>query len=170
VPTLALQLAAGATTEAAAQTSEETTPASEEVIDIGEELASIRAELDATREDASAAASRESDAQARFVALEARLLEIEAEAEQERTRAVTRDDRMPASAAAGEVRSLPGEARTVLKRSNIRRGPGTEHPILATIEAGTVVTAFGVIGQWTRIAGEGIGAGWIYSELLGSPD
>lgn len=145
-----------------------------EDVDIETEVERIRDELDATRRDAEAAAEREAEATARIAEIEAALRELETAEAEERTRAerareaVTTATR-PEAAEPGEVKALDGAELTVRTRSNVRAGPGLQHPVIATLDGGVPVTAHGELGEWTRIT-VGAERGWIYSRLLQTPD
>lgn len=56
-----------------------------------------------------------------------------------------------------------------LKRSNIRKRPGTQSKILKTIAAGSTVTAVGFQGNWIKVRTGYKQTGWIYYTLLTAP-
>jgi N-acetylmuramoyl-L-alanine amidase len=50
--------------------------------------------------------------------------------------------------------------------ANLRAGPGTEHPVLAVVEAGTTVGLLGRSGAWYQVEGPGYQLGWMAAEVL----
>jgi peptidoglycan LD-endopeptidase LytH len=57
----------------------------------------------------------------------------------------------------------PRYVRTRPERLNLRAGPGETSEILDQLEAGTVVRAEAIRGQWLRVHAPGPGRGWIHS-------
>ena len=62
------------------------------------------------------------------------------------------------------------ERIVLLKKSNIRTGPGTNHGILATSQAGTVYTVIGNERDWYKLRMGNGQTGWIASWLVGSAE
>ncbi len=58
-----------------------------------------------------------------------------------------------------------------VKRANIRRGPGTNHRVIAVMERGKPLVEFLRRGKWVKIGigGEPPRIGWIYETLIGEP-
>jgi hypothetical protein len=55
----------------------------------------------------------------------------------------------------------------VVRRSNLRDGPGTGFAVLATLTPGTEVTGYSYKGKWVRVRLEDGTEGWIYLTLIG---
>jgi len=56
----------------------------------------------------------------------------------------------------------------VVKRSNIREGPGLQFEVLATLDEGTWITGYSARGSWLRVeSSQGLG-GWIHLSLVSS--
>lgn len=55
---------------------------------------------------------------------------------------------------------------SVTKRSNFREGPGTEFPVLSTIDAGTTLMGHASKGSWIRAQSPDGMAGWIHNSLV----
>ncbi len=53
-----------------------------------------------------------------------------------------------------------------IKTSNVRRGPGINNPVLATIPPGTTVKAMGKQGSWYQVTLPDGRIGWIHESLL----
>jgi hypothetical protein len=56
----------------------------------------------------------------------------------------------------------------VLKKSNLRSGPGLEHKILAQLEKGTLIVGLSHIERWIQVEAPGEMTGWIYRPLVGA--
>lgn len=56
----------------------------------------------------------------------------------------------------------------VLKKSNLRSGPGLEHEILAELEQGTLIVGLSHKGPWIQVQAPGEMTGWIYRPLVGA--
>ena len=69
-------------------------------------------------------------------------------------------------AAAEPAVELADRTMWVLKRSNIRLGPGTDHAKVGLLEVGDAVQVTGEIGAWLRIAAPGGGEAFVYAPLL----
>jgi hypothetical protein len=54
----------------------------------------------------------------------------------------------------------------VLKRSNIREGPGLEFPVLCTVEKGSSVTGYSYQGEWVQVKSEDDREGWVFHALV----
>jgi hypothetical protein len=54
----------------------------------------------------------------------------------------------------------------VLKRSNVREGPGFEFKVLFTVEKGNSVIGHSYKGQWVQVRSEDNREGWIFHTLL----
>ena len=56
-------------------------------------------------------------------------------------------------------------------RSNVRSGPGTQHPVVARLEQGESVTVLGASGGggWYLISRDGRGRGYVSAPLLVPP-
>ena len=68
----------------------------------------------------------------------------------------------------GEASFAQPVSLKVLKKSNLRIGPGLEHKILTELEKGTKVIGFAYMGSWIHVeAPEGI-SGWIFQTLVES--
>jgi hypothetical protein len=69
---------------------------------------------------------------------------------------------------AGEASFTQPVPLKVLKKSNLRIGPGLEHKILIELEKGAKVFGFAYMGSWIHVeAPEGI-SGWIFQTLVES--
>lgn len=55
----------------------------------------------------------------------------------------------------------------VVRRANVRRGPGTDHPVLRTLDAGARLTGHAAKGSWIRTTDETDASGWIHRSLVG---
>jgi len=55
---------------------------------------------------------------------------------------------------------------TLNARGNLREGPGQEFKILATLDAGSRITAYFTKGQWMRVESDGGKSGWIRRSLV----
>jgi len=64
-----------------------------------------------------------------------------------------------------------GEVRVARVRSNVRSGPGTQHPVVARLEQGESVTVLGASGGggWYLISRDGRGRGYVSAPLLVPP-
>ena len=56
----------------------------------------------------------------------------------------------------------------VLKKSNLRSGPGLEHEIVAELEKGTLIVGLSHKGIWIQVKAPGEMTGWIYRPLVGA--
>jgi hypothetical protein len=56
----------------------------------------------------------------------------------------------------------------VLKKSNLRSGPGLEHEIVAELEKGTLIVGLSHKGTWIQVKAPGEMSGWIYRPLVGA--
>jgi hypothetical protein len=56
----------------------------------------------------------------------------------------------------------------VLKKSNLRSGPGLQHEILAQLEKGTLITGLSHKGPWIQVKAPKEMTGWIYRPLVGA--
>ena len=75
--------------------------------------------------------------------------------------------RKPGALQPGEVPfALPLDL-SVIKVSNMRKGPGAQYPVVATLQPNTPVTGFARKGDWVRITDENGLSGWIYQSLVG---
>ncbi len=54
----------------------------------------------------------------------------------------------------------------VVRRSNLRDGPGTGERLVTTLEGGTVLQAESYLGDWLRVHDEAGHAGWIFRDLV----
>lgn len=68
---------------------------------------------------------------------------------------------------AGEVAFSVPLSLKLIRRGNVRKGPGLQYPVLATLEAGVVVTGYSYKGKWVQVKLEDGSRGWIYQSLLG---
>ena len=57
----------------------------------------------------------------------------------------------------------------VLKKSNLRIGPGLEHKILIELEKGSNVLGFAYMGSWIHVEAPEGKTGWIFQPLVGAP-
>jgi hypothetical protein len=55
-------------------------------------------------------------------------------------------------------------------RTNVREGPGTDQPVLFTVESGTVLVAYATLGDWVRVADTAGRGGWIIRGRVGRRD
>jgi hypothetical protein len=56
----------------------------------------------------------------------------------------------------------------VLKRSNLRSGPGLEHEIVVQLEKGTLIVGLSHSKHWIQVEAPGEITGWIYRPLVGA--
>ena len=56
----------------------------------------------------------------------------------------------------------------VLKKSNLRSGPGLEHEIVAELDKGTMIVGLSHKGRWIQVEAPGEMTGWIYRPLVGA--
>jgi hypothetical protein len=56
----------------------------------------------------------------------------------------------------------------VLKKSNLRSGPGLEHEVLAELEKGTLIVGMSHKGLWIQVKAPKEMTGWIYRPLVGA--
>ena len=56
----------------------------------------------------------------------------------------------------------------VLKKSNLRSGPGLEHKILAELEKGTLIVGLAHKGPWIQVKAPKEMTGWVYRPLVGA--
>jgi hypothetical protein len=76
----------------------------------------------------------------------------------------------------GEERSiqlLPGEVPfalpldlRVIKTSNIRKGPGLDYKVIATVAPNSSLRGYSYKGQWVRVEGDNNLRGWIFQTLV----
>lgn len=52
-------------------------------------------------------------------------------------------------------------------RTNVREGPGTDQPVLFTVDRGTPVTAYSAVGDWVKVTDDAGRTGWIIRSRLG---
>ena len=69
-------------------------------------------------------------------------------------------------AAAGPAVEPADMTMWVLKRSNLRSGPGTDHAKVGLLEVGDEVQVTGEVGAWFRIDAPGGGEAFVYAPLL----
>lgn len=74
-------------------------------------------------------------------------------------------DRIEASA--GEVLFGVPVSLKVVRTSNVRKGPGLDFRVLATLDGGTPVTGYSYKGKWVHVKLEDGTDGWIYQALVG---
>jgi hypothetical protein len=67
---------------------------------------------------------------------------------------------------AGEVAFSVPLSLEVARRSNVRKGPGLQFPVLTVLEAGAPVTGYSYKGKWVQVKLEDGSRGWIYQTLL----
>jgi len=66
----------------------------------------------------------------------------------------------------GEVLfSLPLTLK-VIKKSNVREGPGKDFKVIATLEPDTLLIGYSYKGQWIRVGGANKMNGWIFQTLV----
>jgi len=68
---------------------------------------------------------------------------------------------------AGEVPFALPLRLAATARANLRQGPGATFPVVFTLEAGTLLTAYSYADQWVRISDENGHAGWVFQGLIG---
>jgi hypothetical protein len=56
----------------------------------------------------------------------------------------------------------------LLKKSNLRKGPGVEHKILLTLEKDNLVTGYSRRGDWIRVTTSDGQTGWLFQSLVGA--
>lgn len=56
----------------------------------------------------------------------------------------------------------------VLKKSNLRSGPGLEHEIVAELEKGTLIVGLSHKGRWIQVKAPKEMTGWVYRPLVGA--
>ena len=61
---------------------------------------------------------------------------------------------------------LPIKLKTV-SRGNVREGPGTNFPVVLTLEGGVALTGISYLGDWLRVTDDGGQTGWIAKPLVG---
>jgi len=66
----------------------------------------------------------------------------------------------------GEVLFAVPLALQVMKKSNVREGPGLGYRVITSVAPNTSVTGYSYKGQWVRVEGENDLKGWIYQSLL----
>ena len=71
---------------------------------------------------------------------------------------------------AGEVAFAVPVPLTTLQRSNVRTGPGLDHGVAVTLDAGVVLTGLSYTAEWVRVAWDGGTEGWIFHTLVSSAD
>ncbi|MBW1981939.1 MAG: SH3 domain-containing protein [Deltaproteobacteria bacterium] len=54
----------------------------------------------------------------------------------------------------------------VIKRSNVRQGPGTDYKIIATLPPHSLVTGFIYKGSWVKVRSKNNIIGWIHQDLV----
>jgi len=67
---------------------------------------------------------------------------------------------------AGEVRFAAPVDLKVLKASNIRKSPGLDAEVLATLQPGTSLTGLSYKGRWVRVLSGDHATGWVFQGLL----
>jgi hypothetical protein len=67
---------------------------------------------------------------------------------------------------AGEVRFATPMELKVTKTAKLRKAPGLDAEVLATLKPGTAVTGFSYRGKWVRVVCDDHSAGWIFEALL----
>lgn len=92
-------------------------------------------------------------------------------ATQVKTLATAGSGRLAAGAAADQQ---PGETAFAVpvplqasSRANVRAGPGTEHPIVFTVDRGTNLTGYSYTAEWVRVTDASGRVGWVHSNLVG---
>ena len=68
---------------------------------------------------------------------------------------------------AGEVMFSQPVPLRVLKRSNLRQGPGRKYKIVTTLKKGSSLIGYSYKGQWLRVNREAGNYGWIHQALVG---
>jgi hypothetical protein len=93
-------------------------------------------------------------------------------ANQAKGRVRTAQDRLSSmvntSAPSGEDSFAQPLPLKVLKKSNLRSGPGLEHEILAELEKGTLIVGLSHKGSWIKVKAPKEMTGWIYRPLVGA--
>jgi hypothetical protein len=74
-------------------------------------------------------------------------------------------DISPSSGEASFAQPLPLK---VLKKSNLRSGPGLDHKILTELEIGTLLVGLSHKGRWIQVKAPKELTGWIYQPLVGA--
>jgi len=69
--------------------------------------------------------------------------------------------------APGEVLFAQPLPLKVIKRSNLRKGPGTHFPIIRTFASGALIVGYSFKEDWIRIQTEDGEQGWIFQALVG---
>jgi SH3-like domain-containing protein len=49
---------------------------------------------------------------------------------------------------------------------NVRRGPGTEHPVVGQAKYGEIARTLGSQGDWVKVSLDGLAEGWVERSLL----
>ena len=69
---------------------------------------------------------------------------------------------------------LPGEILfalpvplKVIRASNLRKGPGLNFKVIATLKAQTPLVGYSYKGQWVRVRKSDGRAGWVFQTLVG---
>jgi hypothetical protein len=76
------------------------------------------------------------------------------------------EDRDKLESTPGEVLfSLPLTLK-VIKKSNVREGPGKDFKVIATLEPDTLLIGYSYKGQWIRVGGANKMNGWIFQTLV----
>lgn len=92
-------------------------------------------------------------------------------ANQAKGRVRTAQDRLDSMAntppSSGEASFAQPLRLKVLKKSNLRSGPGLEHEIVAELEKGTLIVGMSYKGRWIQVKAPGEMTGWIYQPLVG---
>jgi hypothetical protein len=70
---------------------------------------------------------------------------------------------------AGETHfALPVRLK-VSSRGNVREGPGTNFPVVFSVESGAMLTGFSYTDEWVRVTDDGNRGGWIFRPLITRP-
>lgn len=88
-----------------------------------------------------------------------------------RVRAIhTLQNKIPEGAvASGETAFSKPLTLKVLKKSNIRQGPGLKENVIVLLDPGVLVTGYGYKDSWVRVETQGGTVGWIFRELIAAP-
>ena len=78
-------------------------------------------------------------------------------------RLVDKDKEVPVP---GEVLFALPLPLQVIKTSNIRKGPGLEFKVIATVKPNTQLIGYSYKGSWVRVRGEKDLKGWIFQNLV----
>lgn len=117
------------------------------------------AEATAALEEGSQAFAEENFGGALYLATQARSL---AAGVRSRLDAGSGDELRPGET----VFATPVPLRTTDQRANVRRGPGLEHGVVATLDAATLVVGQSYTDEWVRIEDDEGREGWIFHTLV----